>query len=173
MFSCALLTLLCASPSLGHVKVHANTYHILSDGFVPWMFIHAPLPHVSRRCFKTRDLTGPFKAARNAKHGPNPPKFLLVHTKADLRHSDVNDLVYILPVNDMKPVWFPLLSHDGQHKLSVTCFSLKLQAGSENENSQCFPLKDTTVSLQNQPFHIHRFSLFSYNQNRKNILMES
>lgn len=61
-------------------------------------------------CPGTHYLTGQFKAARNVKHCPNPPKFLLVHTKADLRHSDVNDLAYILPVNDMKAVWFPLPS---------------------------------------------------------------
>lgn len=74
------------------------------------MFIHAPLPHVPRHCFITHYLTGQFIPARNAKHCPNPPKFLLVHTKADLRHSDVDYLVYRLPANDMKPVWFPLLS---------------------------------------------------------------
>lgn len=90
---------------------------------------------------------------------PVPPKFLLVHTTADLRHSDVGYLVYRLLTNDRKPVWFPLSSLCTVNITGVTCFSLKLQLGTEKKNGLCFLLK--AVSLQKQYFYVPCFSIFS------------
>lgn len=160
MFSCTLLSLLCALPSLGYVKFRANTYHILSDGFMPWMFIHAPPPHVSRHCFITRYLTGQFKPARNAKYCPNPPKFLLVHTKADLRHSDVDYLVYRLPANDMKPVWFPLLSLWMVNINSASpAFLSRFNQGLKTKTACAFLWKTPQFHCKTSPF---MFPVFPY-----------
>lgn len=122
---------------------------------------HCPLPHVSRHRFVTRYLTGQFKPVRNTKRCPNSPKLLLAYAKADLRHGDVDNLVYRLLPNDMKPLRFPLPSLCMVNINSVSpAFFLKLQPGSENENSPCFPLKDTTVSQQKQPFTLPVFPYF-------------
>lgn len=167
MFSCTLLTLLCALPSLGYMKFRANTYHILSDGFMPWMFIHAPLPP---RVQALTTLTGQFKAARNAKHCPNPPKFLLVHTKADLRHSDVNDLAYRLQVNDTKPVWFPLPSLWMVNTNSVSpAFLSSFKQGPKMKTASAFLWKTPQFHCKASPFMFTVFPYFLTTKTESNV----
>lgn len=119
-----------------------------------------PLSHVSRHHFVTHYLTGQFKPARNTKHWPNPPRFLLVHTKADLRHGDVDYLVYRVLTNDMKPVWFPLSSLWTVNINSVSpAFLSSFSQGLKMKTACAFLWKTPQFYCKNSPF---TFPVFPY-----------